>query len=202
MPDEQLRPDLAEGAADRPAAGAAEVPQGAWQASWAAPWPGAWQSGWQGGWTAPVAGPPAPARGITAGVAFGIAGVLALALVVAALVVAVVLRSGADDLGRGLGTALGESSAQAYGGITLSEDEAWGAHPPAEDVQQFDPVAPGRLGPDPVLDAYAQQCFTGDLQSCDDLMSESPPLSDYEEYAGTCGGRVKAGQLFACTDLD
>jgi hypothetical protein len=69
-------------------------------------------------------------------------------------------------------------------------------------VERSEPVPPGDLGPDPVLDGYAQECFDGDLQSCDDLFTESPPLSDYEEYALSCGGRVKAWSVPLCTDLD
>jgi hypothetical protein len=57
-------------------------------------------------------------------------------------------------------------------------------------------------GPDPVLDAYAQACFEGDYQACDDLFFESPPLSDYEEYGGSCGGRIKANSVMACSELD
>ena len=71
--------------------------------------------------------------------------------------------------------------------------------PPAE---EFPAVPPGDLGPDPVLDEYADACFAGDFQACDDLLYESPPLSEYEEYAGTCGGRVKAYDVATCTDLE
>jgi hypothetical protein len=63
-------------------------------------------------------------------------------------------------------------------------------------------VPPQGLGPDPVLDGYAQQCFAGDFQACDDLFFESPPLSAYEEYASTCGGRVKIYTVPYCTELD
>ena len=53
-----------------------------------------------------------------------------------------------------------------------------------------------------MLDQYAQQCFAGAFQSCDDLLYESPPLSEYERYAVTCGGRVKQYEVLACADLD
>ncbi len=69
-------------------------------------------------------------------------------------------------------------------------------------IEQFDPVAPGDLGPDPALDTYAEECFTGDLQSCDDLYFSAPPLSDYEEYGMTCGGRMKPFAAATCTELD
>ena len=69
-------------------------------------------------------------------------------------------------------------------------------------VEEFPAVSPGDLGPDPVLDEYADACFAGEFQACDDLMYESPPLSEYEEYGLTCGGRVKPYDVMACTDLD
>ena len=40
------------------------------------------------------------------------------------------------------------------------------------------------------------------LQACDDLMYASPPLSDYEEYASTCGGRVEEFSVPVCTELE
>ena len=136
------------------------------------------------------------------GVAFGVAAVaaavVAVGLVVAAVLGALVLRSGASDLGAGMGRAYGEASNEALGGALGG---SWGAYPPGP-VEQTAPVPPGVLGPDPVLDAYAQECFAGDLQSCDDLYAESVPLSDYEEYAGTCGGRVKELTVPFCTELD
>lgn len=73
---------------------------------------------------------------------------------------------------------------------------------PVEDVEPFPPVPPEAHGPDPVLDGYSRQCFEGDLPACDDLMYESTPMSDYEEYATTCGGRVKAFAVYSCTELE
>ncbi len=79
--------------------------------------------------------------------------------------------------------------------------------------------ARGRLGPETVLvklpdggtrhlwyqdveHQYAADCFNGTFQACDDLLYESPPLSEYEDYAITCGGRVKQWDVMACTDLE
>jgi hypothetical protein len=73
---------------------------------------------------------------------------------------------------------------------------------PGGPVEQFPAVEPGDLGPDPVLEAYAGSCFAGELQACDDLFYEAPPLSDYEEYGSTCGGRVKAYVAMSCTELE
>jgi hypothetical protein len=142
---------------------------------------------------APPASAVAPRRkGMLLAAALAILGVLAGAVGTAFLVTAAFL-SAAEDIGRGISE-----------GITRSIDGAGpqllpGAGGP---VEQFPAVAPGDLGPDPVLDAYARSCFDGDLQACDDLWYESPPMSDYETYAGTCGGRVKQDAVPACTDLD
>ncbi|CAN5730433.1 hypothetical protein BH24ACT3_BH24ACT3_07650 [soil metagenome] len=48
---------------------------------------------------------------------------------------------------------------------------------------------PGRLGDDPELDELAQECFRGDLASCDRLYLSTDIGSDYEAYGSTCGGR-------------
>lgn len=84
---------------------------------------------------------------------------------------------------------------------SMSEEYGWSAGPPLEPADIGEPVAPV-AGADPVLDAYAQACFEGDYQACDDLFFESPPLSDYEEYGASCGGRVKAFVLASCSELD
>ncbi|WP_222192256.1 hypothetical protein [Modestobacter italicus] len=196
------RPDLAGpgsgGGPGQPWPGAAGQDGARWAGA-----PGAAVPGWSWGPAATPPGPPAAPARVTAAVAMGAAGVLALGLVLAVFVASLVLRAGAEDLGRGLGEALGASpdglAAEALAGI---EDGGWDAYPPGTAIEQSEPVAPAGLGSDPALDAYAQECFTGLLQSCDDLYAESPPLSAYEEYATTCGGRVKAMTVYACTELD
>ncbi len=50
-------------------------------------------------------------------------------------------------------------------------------------------VPPTGLGEDPVLDAYAQDCFDGDMAACDSLFLESEVASTYEAYGETCAGR-------------
>ncbi len=165
--------------------------------------------GWTpwGTWQPAVAPPPAPlpaapvppARPGLAGAALVAAG-LVLGLVLAGVVVGVLVRGAADDAGRAAGEAMGESMEEAlYGGVPADPYAVGGT---LGSVEQSEPVPPGDLGPDPVLDGYAQECFDGDLQSCDDLFTESPPLSDYEEYALSCGGRVKAWTVPLCTELD
>ena len=122
------------------------------------------------------------------------------AVVGAAVVAGLLVRSAAEDAGRAAGEAMGASMEDALYGGAYADPYATGGSLGA--VEQSEPVPPGVLGPDPVLDGYALQCFEGDLQSCDDLFTESPPLSDYEEYALTCGGRVKPYTMPLCTDLD
>jgi hypothetical protein len=112
----------------------------------------------------------------------------ALGAGVAALVV---FLAGAAEIGRGLGEV-----------VALPEDPLLDEEIIYGPVEEFPAVAPGVLGPDPVLDAYAADCFGGDLQACDDLYFEAPPMSDYEEYAITCGGRVKAWAVASCTELE
>ncbi len=172
------------------------------------PAPGGWQAGYpaEGSW-APAAPPwpgqpaPAPSTGRALLPALVASAVVAVGLVLAAVLGAVVVSSSADDLGRAIGDS---SAAAAAGQLTGGGAFGWSAYPPGglPEVEQSEPVAPGELGDDPVLDGYADACFGGDLQSCDDLYAESAPLSEYERYAMTCGGRVKAFDVYVCTDLD
>ena len=166
---------------------------------------------------APPASPPSPGRGgwVLAGAA--LAGLAAGAVGATVLVSAVFIGS-AEEIGRSIGQEMApalsegvrdgmvegsQESMDAMLGGMLAEGEMGGWYgDPAGDVEQSPPVAPGDLGPDAELDAYAQDCFAGELQACDDLMYESPPLSDYEEYASTCGGRVKEFAVPACTELE
>ena len=175
------------------------VPVGGWT-----PW-GTWDPAAGRPVPAVPAAPVAPPAGRSTlgpgGIAVVVAG-LVVGMVLAAVVGALLLRGAADDAGTAAGEAIGEA---VYGG-GVTEDLGWYADPYAAGglgpVEQSEPVPPGVLGPDPVLDGYAQQCFDGDLQSCDDLYIESPPLSDYEEYGLSCGGRVKAWSVPYCTELD
>ncbi|MCF6736319.1 hypothetical protein [Blastococcus sp. KM273129] len=196
---------------------------------WPAPTPG-WPApggppvpDWAAGVTRQPAAPavPAPAaagsarrgRWVLAGAALG---GLVVGTAATALLLGVVVAGGAEDVGRAvaaeLGPALTEgirdgmvegSQAQMEDAMDAYGEEAggWYGGVPGGAVEQFPPVAPADLGPDETLDAYADSCFGGELQACDDLMYESPPLSAYEEYASTCGGRVKAYTVMACTEL-
>jgi hypothetical protein len=51
---------------------------------------------------------------------------------------------------------------------------------------------PDGLGDDQQLDALAQDCFDGDMQSCDDLYQDAPIGSEYQDYGDTCAGRQPA----------
>ncbi|MEX5718506.1 hypothetical protein [Geodermatophilus maliterrae] len=180
-----------------PAAGAVPagaVPAGAWT-----PW-GTWDpTAGRVSLAPPVPAPAAPApAGRPVLTALAAAAVLVAGMVLAATVGALVLTTAADEVGR----AIGEGMAS-----PVTEDLGYYADPYATggilgSVEQSDPVPPGELGSDTELDGHAQSCFDGDLQACDDLYMESPPLSAYEEYATTCGGRVKAFEVPFCADLD
>jgi len=119
----------------------------------------------------------------------------------AGVLVTVMHAAQAEEIGRAVGEEVSRSMEDAVGGFMGGE---WGAGGPmgSGPVEEFPAVAPGPLGPDPVLDGYAADCFTGDLQACDDLFYESPPMSEYEEYAATCGGRVKLYAVLYCTELE
>ena len=181
--------------------------------SWTAPWP-------QPGEQLVSEVPPGPARRTTPRgplvlALVALAGLLAGAIGAAFLVMAVFVGS-AEEIGREIGAELGPQVGRAAGdrvaeamedvveplleGGMMEEEYGWGAAPGP--VEQHPPVEPGDLGPDPVLDQYAQDCFAGTLQSCDDLLYQSPPLSEYERYAFTCGGRVKQYDVMSCTDLE
>lgn len=99
------------------------------------------------------------------------------ALVVTGLAVALFVWSGSDDDGDGGGSG-GDSSIPA----ASSEPEG--------------------LGDDAELDEYAEECYDGDMEACDDLYRESPRSSAYELYGGTCAGRqpnADAAEVF-CVD--
>jgi hypothetical protein len=119
--------------------------------------------------------------------------------VVAGLLVAVLFTAAARDIGTGMGE---EWSQSVGGGLGMTSEDAWSGQYGSGPVEELPATSPGELGPDPVLDAYATSCFGGEMQACDDLYYESPPMSEYEEYAVTCGGRVKQFAVMACTELD
>ena len=180
-----------------------QPPSGAWTQSPAWTPSSAWTP--SGGWApAAAAAEPVPGRGRA--VVLVLVGAAAGALV-AALVGVVLLLAGAREMVVEAGAVAGEGIASGMyddiGVYGYEYDEEGAVDPYAmPEPEQFPAVEPGALGPDPVLDAYAQGCFGGDLQGCDDLFVESPPLSEYEQYGGTCGGRVKLGSVYACTELD
>ena len=70
--------------------------------------------------------------------------------------------------------------------VTLPSDTTGPAEipPPAQE--------PDDLGEDPELDALAQDCYDGDMQSCDDLYEEAPAGSEYRTFGDTCAGRQPA----------
>ncbi len=179
-------------------------------------WPAAAQPSWAPAWQPPAPVPPAGApagtpprsRGLLVAVA---AGGLLVGLLASGLLVVALFTVAAEDVGSTMadriGTAVEEAIVEGTRIATEESLEGLGGYEedllyPSGAPEQFPPVPPAEAGPDPVLDAYAQDCFAGDLQACDDLLFESPPLSDYEEYGGSCGGRVKAYTVGSCTELE
>ncbi|TWH71629.1 hypothetical protein JD78_00127 [Modestobacter roseus] len=166
-------------------------------------------------------GSPAPAprdarRGgpplVTAAV---VGGVVALGIVLAVVLGAWVVRSGAEDLGRGIGAGMIDASAAAMDDALADlrddygmADRGLGIFGPddsgldAAEVEQTAPEAPDGLGEDPVLDALAQRCFDGEFHTCDDLYQEAPLDPGYGPYGLTCGGRVAEYDVWTCSQLD
>lgn len=167
---------------------------------WGPPLTPSWAPGWPPPSAPLVPGPPAgpPPRASSARtwvtVLVAVTAFLTGA-VGAGFATAVLFTIGAEEVGRGMSDEVTRSMEDTMG--WTGEGMA-----PSGPVEEFPAVAPGHLGPDPVLDAYAAGCFAGDLGACDDLYFQSPPLSDYEEYAGTCGGRVKLFGVTSCTELE
>jgi len=60
-------------------------------------------------------------------------------------------------------------------------------------------VPPEGLGDDPALDAFAQECYDGSMQSCDLLYASSEDGSVYKSYGDTCAGRQPEGTTLLCT---
>jgi hypothetical protein len=197
-----------------------QPPQPDAETVWTAPPAPSWTTPWPPPGEPPASPtPPAPVRKplprgpLLALVA--VAGVLAGAVGGAFLVMAVFLSS-AEDIGREIAAEVGPDVAREAGdgvvdaltdlGLGMLDggmmEEEFAAPEAPEAVEQHPAVEPGELGPDPVLNQYALACFEGDLQACDDLMYESPPLSDYEQYGLTCGGRVKAYMVMYCSELE
>jgi hypothetical protein len=63
-------------------------------------------------------------------------------------------------------------------------------------------VTPDGLGDDPDLDELAQECYDGDMDSCDRLYEEAELDSLYGLYGGTCAGRqdVSDADTVFCAD--
>jgi type II secretory pathway pseudopilin PulG len=59
---------------------------------------------------------------------------------------------------------------------------------------------PTGLGNDPVENQYAQQCYRGDMASCDTLYIISDEGTPYSRYADTCAGRQPEGTDRLCED--
>jgi hypothetical protein len=64
-------------------------------------------------------------------------------------------------------------------------------------------VPPDGLGDDAVFDQLAQECYDGDMASCDALYEttkDDDSLATYNEYADTCAGRQEVNTSVYCTN--
>ena len=134
----------------------------------------------------PVAQPPRGTGSLVAAAAVG-AAVLSFGVLVAALLSSLLLSTALTRAMEAQTEAMFGGGGVYTGGVT---------------VEQTDPVPPGVLGDDAALDGYAQECFAGTLDACDQLYLESPPFSEYERYGSTCGGRVKPLAVVSCSELE
>ena len=85
-----------------------------------------------------------------------------------------------------------ESSSESTPSTTEESSPAPNGIPPAT-------IPPDGLGDDPVLQEFAQQCYDGQMFSCDVLFTASEDGSPYKNYADTCAGRQPAGTGTFCT---
>ncbi|HCB37287.1 MAG TPA: hypothetical protein DEP66_03540 [Acidimicrobiaceae bacterium] len=112
-------------------------------------------------------------------------------------------------------TAGGAGSAAAAGTGGAGNRAGGSASPEADRDAALPPLlvgAPARLDPtdpapgtDPALDELWAECADGEAMSCDRLLYESPPDSDYEAFGFSCGGRENlhcATLLGAAASLD
>ncbi len=72
------------------------------------------------------------------------------------------------------------------------------AAPPPPPSPGGGPTPPTCLGDDPTIQPLAQACFGGDFAACDRLWADTPVGSPYEEYAGTCAGRLPYEEQGTC----
>ncbi|MFD2091957.1 hypothetical protein [Blastococcus deserti] len=211
-------PQRPTGSWPHPAPGS-EAPAGTWSPPQAPAWAPAWEPPPTSGWRAPGAPTAAPAGPARSRGPLGLALVAGVGLLAgavgAALLVTAAFLAGAEDIGRQMADQVGPAVERGIAdgseeAMQAAMDQLMGAVPedlalpgePVDPAEQFPPTPPEDLGSDPALDQYAQQCFDGALQACDDLYYESPPMSEYETYANTCGGRVKEYTVGSCTELE
>jgi serine/threonine-protein kinase PknK len=143
-------------------------------AQWGPAPPATWPPSGGGAWAPPRA---RSNRGPL--VAAGVLGLVALTALAAVLL----FRDSDSGGGGGGGGAGPDTSAAPGGGGDLPEADS-----------------PDGLGTDLELNRLAEDCFDGDISACDDLYSQSPAASDYEDYGSTCAGRA-GPQLGSCSDL-
>ena len=69
---------------------------------------------------------------------------------------------------------------------------------PSSQLQVNQPIE--AEAPDATLDALWDGCEGGDMDACDELYSDSPFGSEYEDFGDSCGGRTDGGTWCSATD--
>jgi hypothetical protein len=132
-------------------------------------------------------------------------------VLLAAVAVALVLVFGD---GRGGTPTAGGTSEEPSSAATPSDSWGGTSSPPPSTSESPSEPSPGAtippaaappegLGDDPLYNSFAEECFDGDMASCDllyEATENDPEAEDYREYADTCAGRQPAGTLVFCQD--
>jgi hypothetical protein len=126
-------------------------------------------------------------------IALAIAGVVVLAAVGIALWL-LIGDDGDGTTAAGSSPAASSSEGSTWSSERSSPSSSPSTSPTAEETEPSATIPPATLPPeglggDPGLDAYAQDCYDGDMEACDALFLESEDDSPYKLYGGTCAGR-------------
>lgn len=81
------------------------------------------------------------------------------------------------------------------GGLHEDGYEYW-CDTESSDGAEADPA--GSFGEDPYFDELYRACDNGDMAACDTLYIESPMGSEYEAFAGSCGGLYEESYGYWC----
>lgn len=143
----------------------------------------------------PVPPPAGPGKNRGSMIALIVGGVV----LVAGIVVAVILGLTKDNTptASGAATATAPSATDSFPADPSSDlpfpTAAGGTVPPAKEP-------PTGLGSDQILNRFAQDCYSGNMDSCDLLYLAADADTPYEKYGDTCAGRRPEGQDPLCSE--